>query len=241
MIAKKEIPNLITLGNLIAGCFGVLFVNEHNLTMASYMIALGLVLDFFDGFTARALKVESPLGVQLDSLADLISFGLLPSLILLELLVNSCNASCYYGMGGFYKPYIVFALVAASAYRLARFNITPSSDSFQGIPTPANAMLIGSLPLIIAFQPELSGYVLHFNILLIYAVVMSYLLVGDFKVMSFKFKSFGWKGNEKRIIFLIFSIITLIFLKFAAIPIIILAYTLLSLINSFQDSKKNEI
>lgn len=230
MIPKKEIPNLITLGNLVAGCFGIVFVNEHNLTMAAYMIGLSLVLDFFDGFVARALKVESPLGVQLDSLADLVSFGLLPSLILLELLVNSCDSSCYYGLGGFYKPYIVFALVAASAYRLARFNITPSSDSFQGVPTPANAMFIGSLPLIIAFQPELSSYVLQFNGLIIYAVVMSYLLIGEFEVMSFKFKSMKWKDNQKRYLLIIFSIILLATLKFAAIPMIILSFIVISFI-----------
>ncbi|MFM1914086.1 MAG: CDP-diacylglycerol--serine O-phosphatidyltransferase [Bacteroidota bacterium] len=230
MIAKKEIPNLITLGNLIAGCFGIVFVNEHNLTMAAYMIGLSLVLDFFDGFVARALKVESPLGVQLDSLADLVSFGVLPSLILLELLVNSCDNSCYYGIGGFYKPYIVFALVAASAYRLARFNITPSSQTFQGVPTPANAMLIGSLPLIIAFQPEYSQYVLQFNILIMYAVIMSYLLIGEFEIMSFKFKTWNWKENQKRYLFLLFSIILLSILQFAAIPVIILSFIGISFI-----------
>lgn len=226
---KKEIPNLLTLGNLLAGCIGLWFVMQGNLVSASYCIFISLVCDFFDGFLARALQAYSDLGKELDSLADLVSFGVLPAFILFSLVEQSCGSQCTVGLFGFYKPFMVFALALMSAYRLAKFNIdTRQSDQFIGVPTPANGLLIASLPLIIHFQPEYSAYILSFKGLLIYAVVMSYLLVCELPLLAFKFKTWDWKSNQVKFIFLIFCIAALVMLKFAAIPVLVIVYILLS-------------
>jgi CDP-diacylglycerol--serine O-phosphatidyltransferase len=124
---------------------------------------------------------------------------------------------------------MVLALALMSAYRLAKFNIdTRQSDQFIGVPTPANGLLIASLPLILHFQPEFSAYILNFKGLLIYAVVMSYLLVCELPLLAFKFKTWDWKSNQVKFIFLIFCIAALVMLKFAAIPVLVIAYILLS-------------
>ncbi|MCX6194649.1 MAG: CDP-alcohol phosphatidyltransferase family protein [Cytophagales bacterium] len=226
---KKEIPNLLTLGNLLAGCIGLWFVMQGDLVSASYCIFISLICDFFDGFLARALQAYSELGKQLDSLADMVSFGVLPAFILFGLVEQSCGAQCTVGLFGFYKPFMVFALVLMSGYRLAKFNIdTRQSDQFIGVPTPANGLLIASLPLILQFQPEFSSYILQFQGLLIYAVIMSYLMVCELPLLAFKFKTWDWKSNQVKFIFLIFCIAALVMLKFAAIPVLVIAYILLS-------------
>ena len=226
---KKEIPNLLTLGNLLAGCIGLWFVMQGDLVSASYCIFISLVCDFFDGFLARALQAYSDLGKELDSLADMVSFGVLPAFILFALVAQSCGTQCTVGLFGFYKPFMAFALALMSAYRLAKFNIdTRQSDQFIGVPTPANGLLIASLPLIIHFQPEYSAYILSFKGLLIYAIVMSYLLVCELPLLAFKFKTWDWKSNQVKFIFLIFCIAALVMLKFAAIPVLVIAYILLS-------------
>ncbi|MEY4308637.1 MAG: CDP-diacylglycerol--serine O-phosphatidyltransferase [Bacteroidota bacterium] len=226
---KKEIPNLLTLGNLLAGCIGLWFVMQGDLVSASYCMFISLVCDFFDGFLARALQAYSDLGKELDSLADMVSFGVLPAFILFSLVELSCGSQCTVGIFGFYKPFLVFALVLMSAYRLAKFNIdTRQSDQFIGVPTPANGLFIASLPLIIHFQPEYTAYILSFKGLLIYSVVMSYLLVCELPLLAFKFKTWDWKSNQVKFIFLIFCIAALVMLKFAAIPVLVIAYILLS-------------
>lgn len=226
---KKEIPNLLTLGNLLAGCIGLWFVMQGDLVSASYCMFISLFCDFFDGFLARALQAYSDLGKELDSLADMVSFGVLPAFILFSLVEQSCGSQCTVGIFGFYKPFLVFALVLMSAYRLAKFNIdTRQSDHFIGVPTPANGLLIASLPLILHFQPEYSAYILHFKGLLIYAVLMSYLLVCELPLLAFKFKTWDWKSNQVKFIFLIFCIAALVMLKFAAIPVLVIVYILLS-------------
>lgn len=226
---KKEIPNLLTLGNLLAGCIGLWFVMQGDLVSASYCMFISLVCDFFDGFLARALQAYSDLGKELDSLADMVSFGVLPAFILFSLVEQSCGTQCTVGLLGFYKPFMVFALALMSAYRLAKFNIdTRQSDQFIGVPTPANGLFIASLPLIIHFQPEYTAYILSFKGLLIYSVVMSYLLVCELPLLAFKFKTWDWKSNQVKFIFLIFCIAALVMLKFAAIPVLVIAYILLS-------------
>ena len=226
---KKEIPNLLTLGNLLAGCIGLWFVMQGDLVSASYCMFISLVCDFFDGFLARALQAFSDLGKELDSLADMVSFGVLPAFILFSLVEQSCGSQCTVGLFGFYKPFMVFTLALMSAYRLAKFNIdTRQSDQFIGVPTPANGLLIASLPLILRFQPEFSPYILHFQGLLIYAVLMSYLLVCELPLLAFKFKTWDWKSNQVKFIFLIFCIAALVMLKFASIPVLVIAYILLS-------------
>ena len=169
---KRHIPNALTCGNLICGVFGILQVFEGNLETASILIGIALVCDWLDGFVARLLHVSSPIGKELDSLADMVTFGVLPAFMLLKLIENSCvSGTCTVGLFGFYKPYIALALAVFSALRLAKFNVdTRQSESFIGVPTPANGMVVASLPMILKFNPEVSAYILNFNVLVIYAL-----------------------------------------------------------------------
>jgi len=232
---KKHIPNALTCGNLICGIFGMLYVFEGELITASFLIGIALICDWLDGFVARLLQVSSPIGKELDSLADMVTFGVLPAFMMLKLIEGSCMAgTCTVGLGGFYKPYIALALAVFSALRLAKFNVdTRQSHSFIGVPTPANGMVVASLPLIMMFQPEISKYLIQFNVLVIYSVVMSYLLVAELPLFALKFKNFDWADNQVKYIFLIVSVILLIMLKFVAIPVIIFLYILLSVAQNF--------
>ena len=227
---KKHIPNALTCGNLICGIFAILSVFKGDLITASVLTGIALLFDWLDGFIARLLHVSSPIGKELDSLADMVTFGILPAFMMLKLIEGSCTTgTCTVGLGGFYKPYIALALAVFSALRLAKFNVdTRQSDSFIGVPTPANGMVVASLPLIMMFQPEISKYLIQFNVLVIYCVVMSYLLVAEIPLFALKFKNFGWADNQIKYIFLILSVILLILLKFVAIPVIIFLYILLS-------------
>jgi CDP-diacylglycerol---serine O-phosphatidyltransferase len=234
---KKEIPNLLTLGNLLAGCMGLYFVMQGNVLFASYCIFISLICDFLDGFLARLLHAYSELGKELDSLADMVSFGVLPSFMLFNLVEQSCGAQCTVGPLGFYKPFMVFSLALMSAYRLAKFNIdTRQSDSFIGVPTPANGLFIASLPLIMHFQPEYTAYVLNYKGNLIYSIVMSYLLVSELPLMAFKFKTWSWVANQSRYLFLIYCVAMLVMLKFAAFPVLVISYIALSGILSLNKS-----
>lgn len=230
---KKHIPNALTCGNLLCGCFGILLTLKGDLLTASYLIGIALVCDWLDGFLARILNAMSPIGKELDSLADMVTFGVLPAFMMLNLLENSCSGFCTTGILGFHKPYIAFALAVFSALRLAKFNIdTRQSTSFIGVPTPANGMVVASLPLIAAFQPEYKDYVLNYNGLIIYSIVMSYLLVAEIPLFALKFKQFGWKENQVKYLFLIASVLLIGLLKFVAIPLIILLYIAISVFNT---------
>lgn len=240
MSFKKEIPNILTLGNLLAGCFGLYFVMQSKLEYAAYMIFISLVCDFLDGFLARILNAYSEIGKELDSLADMVSFGILPSFILLNLVELSCGNQCTTGLFGFYKPFLVFSLALMSAYRLAKFNVdSRQTDQFIGIPTPANGLFIASLPLILHYQPEYSSYIMNFKGILVYSILMSYLLVSELPLMAFKFKTWDWKSNQIKFIFLIYCIAALVMFKFAAFPIMVTSYILLSgIIFILNPSKK---
>ena len=134
---------------------------------------------------------------------------------------------------------MVFSLALMSAYRLAKFNIdTRQTDSFIGVPTPANGLLIASLPLILQFQPEYTAYILHYQGLLIYSILMSYLLVSELPLMAFKFKSLNWANNQSRYLFLIYCIAMLVMLKFAAFPLLVISYIALSGILSLLNTKQ---
>lgn len=205
----------------MCGCIGVVFVVKGNITSAAYFVWISCVFDFFDGFAARMLKVSSPIGKELDSLADMVSFGLLPSMVMYVMLIDSNS----YGYA--YLPYMAFSIAIFSALRLAIFNLDETqSDSFKGLPTPANALFITALPLltgnlaIALFEPW---------ILIVIVLISSYLLVSGIPLFALKFKSFAWKDNKIRFTFLILSVLLLAVLKVAAIPVIILLYIALSL------------
>lgn len=240
MTLKKHIPNFITLLNLLTGCIAVIFILRNNLTTATWLVGLAAIFDFIDGFAARMLNVNNPIGKELDSLADVISFGLVPGLIIMVLIEYSLPAAGIQGMMALVIPYIGLLIPAFSALRLAKFNIDHrQSDGFIGLPTPANALLIASFPLILQNPATLTGHSMSLMsgilsgtfFLILITLVLSFLLVSGLPLFSLKFKSFRWSDNKMRYIFLLLSLILLLILSFTAVPCIILLYIILSLLN----------
>ena len=229
---KKHIPNIITSFNLLSGIIAIIFTFRGELTIAASFMALGAFFDFFDGMAARALNVKSEMGKQMDSLADIVSFGVVPGFIMYQLLLTSPNLPQWSVLGFNIAPYLAFIIPVLSAFRLAKFNIdTRQTDSFIGVPTPANALLIGSLPFIIngVFSIQILQ-IHHYYLLVVLSFVMAFLLVAELPLFALKFKGFSWRGNQLRFSFILLSILLLILLKVTAIPFIILIYIILSLI-----------
>ncbi|ARK13837.2 CDP-diacylglycerol--serine O-phosphatidyltransferase [Fibrivirga algicola] len=226
----KHLPNTMTCGNLLCGCIGILLATEGDLITASWLIILAGVLDFGDGLVARMVGVSGPFGKELDSLADVVTFGVLPSFILLELLRSASGNSLNE------LSYAAFAIAIFGALRLARFNIdTRQTDQFLGVPIPANALVVASLPLMAAGAgtvKPLTDFFLSVPFLFGYIVVMSGLMVSELPLMAFKFKSYGWQGNQIKYGFLIAAVVLFGVLQFAAIPLIILLYILLSVLTN---------
>ena len=222
------IPNLMTCGNLLCGCLGIVFSFRGDLLLAGALIFLAAVLDFFDGFAARLLNQSSPIGKELDSLADMVTFGVLPSMIVFQYLERTNDSIEIEGM---LVSFVAFLLAVFSALRLAKFNIdTRQADSFIGVPTPANAIVVASLPFILRMYPESQSIIVNSTVLIGYTLVMSFLMIMEVPLLAFKFKSFGWKENQLKYIFLGVSVVLLILLKFAAVPLIVGIYILLSFI-----------
>jgi len=246
---KKHIPNFLTCCNLFFGCIGIIFSFKNSLDIAAYCIGIAAIFDFLDGFVARMLKVSSPIGKELDSLADCVTFGVLPAFILYQLLISASlekvsqdlvNGQIPTAMDS-YLPYIALLIAIFSALRLAKFNVdTRQSESFIGVPTPANAILIGSIPLILLQNPTYSSIILNPVLLSVLAIVMSLLLVSELPLFALKFKSFAFKRNEIRYIFIFSSLLLLVFLQFLGIPLIILLYVLLSLFSNMVSVKVSE-
>lgn len=215
----RHIPNFLTCCNLLCGCFGIVFLLEDRNVPAAYFVWAAGVFDFFDGFAARWLKVTSPIGKELDSLADVVSFGVLPSLVMYKLIGSHTAYE--------YLPYVAFMIAAFSALRLAIFNVDETqTDSFRGLNTPANSIFMTSLPLL----PAPVGEWLYQDwLLVVITMVFSFLMVSRVEIFALKFKHFKWAGNELRFTFLALSVLLLVFLKIAALPLIILLYIGLSL------------
>ncbi|MES2140372.1 MAG: CDP-alcohol phosphatidyltransferase family protein [Bacteroidota bacterium] len=242
MNIKKNIPNAITCGNLFCGCLAVVCAFNGNLLWTAYLVGIAGILDFLDGFIARLLHVHSEIGKQLDSLADMVTFGLVPGVVMFIFLSKA--AAIYAGSSGSnmvvvsYLPLFAFLITIFSAIRLAKFNIdTRQTNSFIGVPTPANALLICSLPLIQFFQPTVGNFSLipileNVWFLLVLTILMSYLLVAELPLFALKFKNFGWADNKIRYSFLIASVVMLLLFQFIAIPFIIFLYVILSVINT---------
>lgn len=233
---KKHIPNSVTCLNLFSGCLGIVFAFQGNLIWASYAILIAAMFDFFDGMLARLLKAYSDIGKELDSLADMVSFGVLPSVIIYQLFALSPQID----FGLTWLSFSAFIIAVFSALRLAKFNIdTRQSENFVGLPTPANALLIASFPLIIGDSSTyFAGFILNQWFLAIFSLVMSLLLVAEVPLISLKFKSLQFKENLLRYILIISSVLLLLFLKFEAVPIIIIIYFLISLVQ-FRTGDKN--
>ncbi|OSY89579.1 phosphatidylserine synthase [Tenacibaculum holothuriorum] len=239
---KKHIPNTLTLGNLFCGTLATVFAIKGDFYATAVLVILGIGFDFLDGFAARLLKVQGELGKQLDSLADMVTSGVVPGLVMMQLLVNAIDIDAvgYFGVDAYGKtgsnlPYIGLLLTLFACYRLAKFNIDErQSDSFIGVPTPAMSLFVISLPLILEYSSFNFFIELIQNkyFLLAITFLFSYLMNAELPLFSLKFKSFGFKGNEIKYLFLLLSIVLLIVLKIVAIPIIILLYIILSLINN---------
>lgn len=247
---KKHIPNIITLGNLFCGCIAIVLISTGDTVEATYFVSIALLCDFFDGFAARMLKVTSTIGKDLDSLADMVTFGVVPGLVMFMMIGERSVTICPDETGSIIKvfscvrvPYIAFIIPILSAVRLAKFNNdTRQTTSFIGLPTPANAALICSLPLIKHFNPELyPAFLENPYVLCVLSVILSLLLVAEIPLFALKFKNFAWKGNEIRYVFLLLSLLFLITLKFVGIPLIILLYIFLSLCHNLINRKKEKL
>lgn len=228
---KSAIPNLFTLLNLFSGAVATIFAVNGKLEWAAWAVFLGIFFDFFDGFFARRLKVESELGLQLDSLADMVTSGLVPGIVLYKLIEMSDISGW---ISGNWIPYLGLIVTLASAYRLAKFNISSDQKSyFIGLPTPANALLILSFPLIISYHnnDSINSIILNPYFLISLVVMSSILLNAPIKLIALKFKTWDFGSNITTYMLLILSVVFLIVLKVAAIPIIILTYIMLSLLN----------
>ena len=235
---KKHIPNFITTLNLFSGCTGIIIALQYRIDYAAYFIAIAALFDFMDGMAARLLHVKSEIGKELDSLADVVSFGVLPGVILYQLMANSANTPAT----GLFSYISIFSLVALiipvlSAVRLAKFNLdTRQTTSFIGLPVPANALFLGSLPLIkmqAGFSDSLSLLTVitdNYYILAFIAIGMSLLLVSEIPLISLKFRNLKFADNKPQFILVAFAVIAFALVTFTAIPLIILAYILLSLI-----------
>ncbi|MCB9197852.1 MAG: CDP-alcohol phosphatidyltransferase family protein [Flavobacteriales bacterium] len=249
---KKHLPNIITLGNLTCGLVALMFIFADQVQIAFYFMCFGLLFDFFDGFVARLLKVSGEIGKQLDSLADLVSFGVVPGFMMfksIESIVVKMNELDELNYNFFLLPFIGFLIPILSAVRLAKFNVaTNQSDQFIGLPTPANAMFFGSVAVLLSGK-ILSNYNFVLEIQLLSAILLvilfSLLLNANLPLIALKFKSFGWKGNEIRFTFLAACLVTILLSLlisniFVAVPIIILLYLIISIINNIT-KRKNEI
>lgn len=225
---RRHIPNTITCCNLLSGCVAVLFAIEGMYSLALSFIVAGAVFDFFDGLTARALKVSSPIGKELDSLADVITFGMAPAVMVYSWL-EECAAAHLDRMVAVVIPFAAFLLVAFSALRLAKFNVDErQTSSFIGLPTPANALFWGALVI-----GSHDGIVAHpYGWLLVIALVLlfSWLLVAELPMFSLKFKNLTWKSNRTVYIFLLVSLVLLILLGLNGLSAVIGWYIVLSVL-----------
>ena len=239
----KQIPNIITSLNLLCGCVAIMFAVSGDLVSASFFAFAGIFLDFFDGLAARVLNAQSQVGLQLDSLADVVTSGVLPGIVMVQLLSealtgNSLDISAIFSSTSnntsieSYLPFIGLLIAVASGYRLAKFNVdTRQTTSFIGLPVPANTLLILSLPLILSFQAsqQITEVILTPWFLIVITLVSCVLLNAEIPLFGLKFKTWNFKDNAVRYLFLIASILLLVVLKFIAIPIIIFLYILVSL------------
>lgn len=246
MSFRSSIPNIFTSLNLLCGCFAIVSATNDNMMWTAYFVGIAAIFDFLDGMAARALHVKTAIGKDLDSLADMVTFGVVPGLIMFKLIGVSF---IYYGLKETvslevrqifnYIPYLGFLITIFAAIRLARFNVQSAegTSSFLGMPTPASAILIASLPLIIENQ-DISNEVLMESVFLSpffpisASILISYLMVSKLNMFSLKFKTMGWADNKMRYIFIVFAIGLIVPFKFLGVMFTMIMYIILSLINN---------
>lgn len=232
------VPNMLTLANLLAGAAAIVFTLQyHAYETALWLIVAAAVCDFFDGFAARLLNQISPLGVQLDSLADDISFGLAPAIVMFDLYAHS--ESMYNFPSEVMQPlgYVTLLVAAFSALRLAKFNIdTTQTTEFSGLPTPANALMLVSL----AVLAEQGNVVLSQEWILLISVAAALLLVSPIRMFALKFKGFGLRGNELRYGFMLLSLLIIIFAPTYSVLSIIVLYIVVSTLRWIMSAGNKE-
>lgn len=251
---KKHIPNLFTLMNLFSGMIAVIMAATDELILAAFFVFLGIFFDFFDGFFARKLKVEGELGKQLDSLADMVTSGVVPGIIMFQMMLFATKGkwfmelSCETGNWQEYQetyfyfiPFSGLIIALAAAYRLANFNIDErQTSSFIGLPTPAFSIFIMSMPLILFYSENMFFISLIQNIYVLVGITLigSYLMNAEIPLFSLKFKNYKWRGNVVKYVFLISTVVMLFLLKTVAIPLTIILYILLSVIENKLHKKE---
>ena len=229
---KKHIPNTITCLNLISGCIATYWAFQCDYQMALLFIVIGAVFDFFDGMSARLLHVSSSIGKELDSLADDITFGFAPSAIVFSFLSANCEAEANSSLFTLHSslPFLAFIMAAFSALRLAKFNLDERQAlGFIGLPTPANALFWGAL--IVGLGDRIATLPYAMYMMLAGVLISSYLLVSEIPMFALKFKTWGWKGNEVKYLFLITCIPLLLLLGISGLAAIIAWYVILSVIH----------
>ena len=244
------IPNSITSLNLISGIFAIFFAIEGKIEIAALLILAASVFDFLDGMSARLLKSYSEIGAQMDSLSDLVSFGIAPSAILFGIYrisffgipgINITSPHTYITFLQYVFLISVIIIPVAGAFRLAKFNTDDSqSESFKGLPIPANAIFFASLALVLTYgKIELiNDIITNQYFLFIFTLLFSWLMVSNIPMFSLKFKSLKWKGNQTRISFLVLCIILFIILKLYSLPLMIISYLSISIYNDARKTSK---
>jgi len=239
----KQIPNIITSLNLLCGCVAILFAVSGDLVTASFFVFTGIFFDFFDGLAARVLKAQSEVGLQLDSLADMVTSGVAPAIVMVQLLSLATTGSYFEITSVFaeeawnagwmqWVPLVGLLIAVGSAYRLAKFNVdTRQTSSFIGLPTPANTLLILSLPLILDYQSsEMARDIILNSWFLGGLTLLSCILLNaELPLFGLKFKTWDLKTNAMRYGFLALCLVAILLLHFIAIPVIIALYILISL------------
>lgn len=229
----KHIPNTLTCLNLICGMAGIYHVLEGELFYAAYFIFAAAILDFLDGFVARLLNAYSEIGKQLDSLADMVTFGVLPAFIVFSLLQDIYPGS--------YLPFLAFFIGTQSAIRLAKFNIdTRQSDRFIGVPTPANGLLISTLPFMAEKFEWVENLMYNGVFLLGFTLLFALLLTAELPLIALKFKNFTFKDNKYRYLTLLISLICLLTIGIGGIPLAILSYVGLSVIENLGNRNEQD-
>lgn len=234
---KKQIPNIITLLNLLCGCLAIVSTFHKTFDLTAILVVLAAIFDFFDGFAARILKVHSELGKQLDSLADMVTFGVVPGFVMYQLIIYTIGMSAVNTLSDapiWYWAYAAFSIPVFSAYRLAKFNLdSRQSTSFIGLPTPASALFLCFLPSLMMFEGDfLFPFLFKPYILVGLCLLISYLMVAELPMIALKFKHFKLNGNRWRYTLILLSLILLFILKQKAVPLIIILYIILSFIQN---------
>jgi CDP-diacylglycerol--serine O-phosphatidyltransferase len=250
---KNQIPNSITILSLIFSCLAITLIFEGKLDIAAYLLIGSMVCDYFDGFTARVLKVNNPIGKEIDSLVDMVAFGVAPGMLLYQvtkLAQNNPEYSVQILTDYPWLHYSAFLIPIFSAIRLAKFNIdTRQTTSFIGLAVPAHASfyifctllyLYPNLPMIIDVSGIVTPIVSNPLIMLIFGVLLSLMLVAEVPMFSLKVKQLKWKGNETPFTFILLWFLMLIFMNIVTSPVIIILYILWSIFLNFKN-KSNPI